>query len=326
MKILFIAGTKFMGACAVKFLISQGHDICIFHRGEHDNLDEGAAKRIIGDRDSLMSFKSDFAAFAPEVIIHMISHSDEHASALMEVAEGLVDRVVVISSANIYRAFEIATSPHPSDNIDTPLSEESPLRLIPLQGDNKIAVEEIVMSHKTISGTILRMPMVFGPQDSQHRLSAYLKRMDDQRPILLLEKEIAEWKACRGYVENVAHAIALTALNDDARGQIYNVSDSDALSEKAWIEKIASIVGWKGEINILEKDQLPPHIGSIVNSAQNMDLNTDKIRQQLGYTDRMGLEMALGKTIEWERQNLPDTDYDKEYKAEDEVLLTINDC
>ncbi len=321
MKILFIGGTNFMGACAVKILISQGHDVCVFHRGEHDNLDGCAAKRIIGDRDTLKSYKSEFAAFAPELIIHMIAHSDEHASALMEVAEGFVDRVVVLSSGNIYRAFEILNSPEPSEIQDTPLIEESPLRLSPLEGDNKNAVENRVMSHTTISGTILRMPMVFGPQDSQHRLSACLRRMDDERPVIILEKGIDAWKACRGYVENIAHAIALAATNDNSRGQIYNVADSCALTEKEWLEKIATIVGWEGEIKMLEGDQLPSHLVSNINSAQNMDLNTDKIRKQLGYTDRIGLEEALEKTIGWERQNLPVTDFEEEYKAEDEVLL-----
>ncbi len=321
MKILFIGGTNFMGAYAVKILISQGHDVCVFHRGEHDNLDGCAAKRIIGDRDNLKSYKSEFAAFAPEVIIHMISHSDEHASALMEVAEGLVDRVVVISSGNIYRAFEIATAPGPSKILDTPLTEESPLRLSPLEGDNKNAVENRVMSHPTISGTILRMPMVFGPQDSQHRLSVCLRRMDDERPVIILEKGIDAWKACRGYVENIAHAIALAATNDNSRGQIYNVADSYALTEKEWLEKIATIVDWKGEIKMLEGEQLPKHLVSNINSAQNMDLNTNKIRNHLGYTDIIGLEKALEKTIEWERQNLPDTDIEEEYNAEDEVLL-----
>ncbi len=321
MKILFIGGTNFMGACAVKILISQGHDVCVFHRGEHDNLDGCAAMRIIGDRDNLKSYKSEFAAFAPEVIIHMIAHSDEHASVLMEIAEGFVDRVVVISSGNIYRAFEIATAPGPSEILDTPLTEESPLRLSPLEGDNKNAVEKRVMSHPTISGTILRMPMVFGPQDSQHRLNACLRRMDDERPVIILEKEIAEWKACRGYVENIAHAIALAATNDNSRGQIYNVADSYALTEKEWLEKIATIVGWKGEIKMMEGDQLPSHLINNINSAQNMDLNTNKIRKQLGYIDRIGLEEALERTIEWERHNLPELDIEEEYKAEDEVLL-----
>ena len=288
---------------------------------EHDNLDGVAAKIIIGDRDTLKSYKSEFAGFAPELIIHMISHSDEHASALMEIAEGFVDRVVVISSGNIYRAFEIATAPGPSEILDTPLTEESPLRLSPLEGDNKNAVENRVMSHPTISGTILRMPVVFGPHDYRHRLSACLRRMDDERQVIFLEKEIAEWKACRGYVENIAHAIALAATNDNSRGQIYNVADSCALTEKEWLEKIATIVGWKGEIKMLEGDQLPSHLVSNINSAQNMDLNTDKIRKHLGYSDRIGLEIALEKTIEWESQNLPDTDFEEEYKAEDEVLL-----
>ncbi len=312
-----------MGAFAARLLISQGHEVCVFHRGKHDNLSSSAAKIIIGEREELMKFKSDFASYAPEVIIHMISHSDAHATALMEIAEGLVDRVVAISSGNIYRAFEIVTSPELTDIIDTPLTEESPLRLNPLQGDNKNAVEEIVISHHSISGTILRMPMVFGPHDSQRRLSPYLRRMDDGRPVIMLEKGITEWKTCRGYVGNVAQAIALAAINDKSRGQIYNVADSSSLKEKDWVEKIASVVGWCGEIKTLGKDQLPSHLVSNINFAQNMDMSSEKIRKDLGYFDKIGLEEALEKTIEWERLNPPDTDFAQEYREEDGVRNTI---
>ena len=324
MKILFIGGTNFIGANAVKILISQGHDVCVFHRGEHNNLESDIVKRIIGERENILKFKSEFASFAPEVIIHMISHSDKHASALMEVADGLVDKVIAISSVNIYRALEVVNASVPSEIMDTPISEDSPLRLTPLQGDNKLAVEEIVMSHATISGTILRLPMVFGPHDYQRRLSPYLRRMDDGRPAILLGKGISKWKSCRGYVENVAHAIALAATDDNSRGQIYHVSDSYALTEIDWIEKIASIVGWKGEIKSLESEQLPSHLHDIINSAQNFDLDTEKIRKHLSYFDKVSLDDALERTIEWERHNPPETAIEQEYKAEDEVLLTMD--
>jgi hypothetical protein len=37
----------------------------------------------------------------------------------------------------------------------------------------------------------------------------YIKRMDDGRPVILLDEAYARWRWARGYVENIAHAIAL---------------------------------------------------------------------------------------------------------------------
>jgi hypothetical protein len=37
----------------------------------------------------------------------------------------------------------------------------------------------------------------------------YIKRMDDGRPAILLDEAYARWRWARGYVENIAHAIAL---------------------------------------------------------------------------------------------------------------------
>jgi hypothetical protein len=50
---------------------------------------------------------------------------------------------------------------------------------------------------------------VYGLHDYQLRLLYYLKRMDDRRPAILLDEEIARWRWTRSYVENVAVAIAL---------------------------------------------------------------------------------------------------------------------
>lgn len=69
---------------------------------------------------------------------------------------------------------------------------------------DKILVERAVMGDADPVGTILRLPMVYGPGDPQHRLFQYLKRMDDRRPAILMDEGAAGWRWSRGYVENVA--------------------------------------------------------------------------------------------------------------------------
>ena len=60
------------------------------------------------------------------------------------------------------------------------------------------------MDDRELPGTVLRLPMVYGPGDPLHRLFPILKRIDDGRPALLLDERMAQWRATRGFVENVA--------------------------------------------------------------------------------------------------------------------------
>src|SRR5262249_33278795 len=93
----------------------------------------------------------------------------------------------------------------------------------PMFDYEKILVERVVLSDPGLPGTVLRLPMVYGPGDPQHRLFPYLKRMDDRRPAILLTEGQAGWRWTRGYVENIAAAVAHAAAADRAAGCITSV-------------------------------------------------------------------------------------------------------
>jgi nucleoside-diphosphate-sugar epimerase len=44
------------------------------------------------------------------------------------------------------------------------------------------------MNQNEFPVTILRLPALYGPGDKRHRLFPYLKRMDDVRPAILVER------------------------------------------------------------------------------------------------------------------------------------------
>ena len=58
-------------------------------------------------------------------------------------------------------------------------------------GYDKIAVEEAVLACPTVSGTVLRLPMVYGPGDPLHRFFPLLKRIADKRQAILLADDLA---------------------------------------------------------------------------------------------------------------------------------------
>jgi nucleoside-diphosphate-sugar epimerase len=163
--------------------------------------------------------------------------------------------------------------------------------------------------------------MVYGPGDPLHRLYPYVKRIDDDRQAILLEDGLAQMGLPRGYVENVAAAIALAATSDHGKNRIYNVAEPP-LTELEWVRQIGDAAGWKGKVIALGRDETPAHLRQPYNTAQDWTVSSDSIRKELGFTDTVAIPEALRRTIEWERANppadLPATTFD--YPAEDAAI------
>src|SRR5437667_7095068 len=102
--------------------------------------------------------------------------------------------------------------------------------------------------------------MVYGPGDPLHRFFPMLKRIVDRRTRILMFDEMAAWRSPRGYVENVAAAIALAACSDRAVGEIYNVAEEPAFSELEWARQIAAQARWDGEFTVLPRERTPKHL------------------------------------------------------------------
>jgi nucleoside-diphosphate-sugar epimerase len=190
---------------------------------------------------------------------------------------------------------------------------------------DKIAVEEVIMSDPAVSGTILRLPMVYGPGDPLHRFFPLLKRFTDGRSSILLPEDFAAWRGPRGYVENVAHAIAVVATSNQAAGRIYNICEKPSLSELVWQTRIAKHVNWPGNFVVLPKEQTPKHLLQPGNAAQHVVASSERIRTELGYEELIEIEEAIGRTIAWERRNPPSTVNSQQfdYSAEDAALANV---
>lgn len=178
------------------------------------------------------------------------------------------------------------------------------------------------MSDPDLPGTVLRLPAVYGVGDRQHRLFEYLKRMDDGRPFILLEEDEARWRWTHGYVENVADAVALAVADARAANRIYNVGEEDAPVRAEWVESIGRAARWRGEVLAIPKDELPEHLRSPTGYEHNVVVDTTRIREELGYKEKVTREEALLKTVAWERSNPPAEIDPKQfdYSAEDAVI------
>ena len=342
MRVLLIGGNGFIGTPLTQQLQTAGHEIAVFHRAPVP-VDITSILQIQGDRNRLSGYRDQIGKFAPDVIVDFILSSGDQARALMSVVTGITNRVIAISSGDVYRAWGVLHGIESGPLESLPIREDSALRTTrrlyspetirmmrsiaawATEDYDKIAVEEAIMSGRDVSGTVLRLPMVYGPGDRAHRLFPILKPIADRRPSIILPENFAGWRGPRGYVENVAHAVALAIMSDRAAGCIFNVCEEPCVSELEWRTALGRQAGWAGNFVVLPVTCTPRHLLFPLNAAQHVVLSSERIRTQLGYNEIVCREEGIRRTIAWERASPPKNINPRQfdYGAEDAALASV---
>lgn len=301
-------------------------------------------EHIYGDRATdLPRLVEALRGVAPDVVLDMIAMTEADAQGVMRAFKGIAGRVVAISSQDVYRAYGRVNGTEPGAPDPIPLTEDSPLRsrLFPYRAETprapdhprrvlddyeKILVERTVLGDSTLPGTVLRLPMVYGPRDYQHRLFEFLKRMDDDRPAILLSEQMARWRWTRDYVENTAAAVVQAVIEPRAAGRVYNVGEASALSMAEWIREIGRAANWPGEVVTAPDYQLPEDMKSHAGLEQNLAVDCSRICDELGFQPPVSRDEGLRRTVAWERAHPPDQINESlfDYATEDEILAHLN--
>jgi nucleoside-diphosphate-sugar epimerase len=336
MRVLVIGGTNFIGPHVVTVLHQQGHEVTVYHRGVHEPDLPPAVRHIHSSRASLpvLHFPSSLSDPAPDVVLHMFPVGEDDARATVARFIGVARRLVALSSGDVYRAYGrlLGTEPGPPEPV--PLDENAPLRetLFPYRSAaagpsdwtyhyEKILAERAFLGSR-LPTTVLRLPAVYGPGDPHHRFRPYVKRMDDQRPAILLEEAQATWRWTHGYVEDVARAIALAVSDERGAGQVYNIGEATVPTMAERVRKVGELSGWKGTVVSVSSDRLPAHLRTPYQPRQDLVVETSRVRRELGFREAVPTDEGLLRTIEWERAHPPETREPgaAEYAAEDAAL------
>jgi nucleoside-diphosphate-sugar epimerase len=303
MKVLVIGGTRFVGRAIVEEFLRRGHEVTIYHRGQHEVEFDGPVAHVHGDRRDYARFRSDLAPLSPEGVVDVIPMNADDTRALVRTLRGRIRCSVHISSGDVYAPGQPIPIPE-----DAPLA---PMELVelPLHGQtvpySKVAVEAAIREAQAEGGfpaTILRLPAVYGPHDPLAREWFFVKRaLDGRRHIALPDGGLTLFH--RGYVDDVARAAVLALERSQAVGGTYNVGHQRVLTVRGIAELVAQAMDHEWEIVSVPSDRLPPTNPYAAPYHIVYDLN--RIRADLGYRESVSLQEGMRRMVEWLLANPP---------------------
>jgi nucleoside-diphosphate-sugar epimerase len=310
MRILILGGTVLTGPYAVRRLHSLGHNLTIFHRGEHEAELPAGVRHVHGNLSRLPREAYDPA---PDVVVHMWAMTQADAESFLTTFRGVASRAVVISSGDVYRAYGRLTGLESGPPDPIPLTEDAPLRtsrypyrkMAPdpehwMTQYDKVLVEQLLMGQTDLPACILRFPAVVGPNEYR-RFQRWLQPMLRGDRELRIQDGWAGWRWTHGFAEDVAEAVVIAVANDTSAGRIYNVGEAAAPTMLERMVEFAEAARWNGKILSVPAAELEENDRMAYDFAHHIAYDTTRIRTELGYGEIIPRQVALSRTLEQEK-------------------------
>ena len=163
MRLLVIGGTVFVGRATVEAALTRGHEVTVFHRGQHGETAVPQVEHLHGDRRSDADL---LAGRQWDAVVDTCGFSAADVEPIAEVLDG-VDRYVFVSSVSVYTQW-------PAEVVD----EDSPVKAPDDEdayGAGKVAAEralEAVLGDRLI---VTRPGLIVGPYENIGRLPFWLR-------------------------------------------------------------------------------------------------------------------------------------------------------
>jgi len=192
-------------------------------------------------------------------------------------------------------------------------------------GDNynytKIEAEKLAIRYareKQVPISIIRPPYMYGPRDRQF-FPRIINALKDGSFAYINHGEI-EFTIC--YVLNAVEALMLAAQKDCAVGQLYMVTDGEAITRRELVETICEGLGFEKptksfplwgaklacpfyELKAMLLKQKPPRLNKfrLKFMAARMTFNISKAQRELGYGPPYKCREALRETVRWFKEH-----------------------
>jgi nucleoside-diphosphate-sugar epimerase len=234
MKILIIGGTRFFGKRFVQIMIDEGHDVTILTRGQSPDDFGNKVTRLKADR-TIRAELQDVLKTEYDVVVDNMLMNAQEANDIITLLTNRVGHYVMTSTLSVY-------DPQPGALVEKDFLAEN---FIPKEATHpgesyqqgKRAAEHALLS-TPFSVSIMRIPVIVGPDDHTQRLLHHIKTIQEGKKL---------------YFPNLAAKFSFLHAKDAARSLAwlvekksagtFNVAPSNAWSLRELMNDIAFITG-----------------------------------------------------------------------------------
>ena len=319
MKVLILGCGGMIGDAIARALAVRGAIVvCASRHGWTGDRDGMVGVRV--DRDDPAFVREIIGVQKIDVLVDVVAYTPAETQRLLTEIDGSLSQYVVLSSADVYRNYGLLNRTESGRPDDGPLDEDAPLRtrLYPYRADppraldaadawldqyDKIPIENLARAMAT-PWTVLRLPMVFGPGDKQHRFGWAIEPMLANADLVELPSAWLDWTTTYGFVGNVAAAVAAAAGHERAYRQTFNVTDTDPVPHRVWLDRFRQRTGWQGRVNETLNAPLPGGDAvAALDFQAPLSVCGRKLQDELGLDAPVSLEHALTETIAYEQRH-----------------------
>ena len=209
MRILIMGGTRFIGVYLTQLLVEQGHEVVLFNRGNRTAPSLQRVGQIIGDRTDATQLKAKLSQESFDVIFDNNGRELTDTQPLAEIFQDRVQHFVYMSSAGVYLKSD--QLPHIEGDPVDPQSRH--------QGKHET---EAYLTQLGLPFTSIRPTYIYGPRNYNELEGWFFDRIVRDRPIPIPGNGLHITQL--GHVKDLARAMTQVLSNEQAIGQIYNIS------------------------------------------------------------------------------------------------------
>ena len=324
MRFLITGATGFVGGHVARACAERGHQVTAIARTSSNvaELEKLGATIYRGELDDRSMVA--LAVSEADVVVHCAAKVgdwgpvEEYRQVNVEGLRSLLDackgqaiaRFVHMSSLGVYAA---------RHHYATDETEPPPTQHRDSYSQSKVEAEQLALQYYRDFGVpvvVLRPGFVYGPHD----------RTVLPRLIHALRTRTMRYPGAKGmralntiYVGNLVDAVFLAVENERAVGQVYNLTDGEAVSKRRFVEKVADAMqlpyptlmppmwlartaAWVSETmaKLRGAKEAPAfNYTRLKFMGLNLDFSIEKARRELGYRPRVPFDEAMAETMAW---------------------------
>ncbi len=203
-----MGGTRFIGVYLTKILVAAGHEVVLFNRGNNPSPVAGV-KEIHGDRRDAAVLKEKLSTEKFDAIFDNNGRELSDTQPLVEIFADKLEHFVYVSSAGVYLKSD--QLPHKEGDTLDPKSRH--------KGKYET---EAYLEAQGLPWTSIRPTYIYGPQNYNDLEAWFFDRIVRDRPIPIPGEGL--YITQLGHINDLAKAMAAVLGNEQAKGQIYNIS------------------------------------------------------------------------------------------------------